>query len=266
MAHLHYVLDAYGMSSESGNNLANINELLVCLTSKMGLGAVMPPFLLPYYYSKEAEDGGISAFCLCPGGHVTIHTFPYRSCYFMDILTDNLIFADKIECFMNEYLFASNLNSNMIDRRFTDTVPNCNVDVLYDFGPHYLISVTDFEMTFEGIFKWLDAIAEDINMLPISRPYVVFDKIKDPQFLSGIIVVAQSHVAVHYSIKEKTANIDIFSCSFLENKKIEQILRKSFGDKVKWILFPRGSKYSNKYLSRNDRIAPYLQWKNTIKQ
>ncbi len=265
MAHLHYVLDAYGLSAESGNSLISINELLVQLSKEMDLEAVMPPFLLPYYYSADPEDGGISAFVICRGGHITIHTFPYRSCYFMDILTDNLLFADKVEHFMNSYLYASNLNSSLIDRRFPDTVPTSGVDKICDFGPHYLISVKNMEMTFNGIFSWLDSIAEKVNMLPISRPYVIYDSIENPQFISGIIVVAQSHVAVHYSIKEKTANIDIFSCSFLENEIIERILKQSFGDNATWVLFPRGSKYTNKYLSRSDRITPYMLWKKNIK-
>ena len=123
------------------------------------------------------------------------------------------------------------------------------------------------DVTMEQIARWLDNIAPRINMTPISRPYVIFDRAVDPAFISGVLVVAQSHIAFHYSILERTANIDIFSCSFLDDGVVEDILEQSFGDDVQINLFARGSKhkhnirYSEKY---NSSLQNHKAWQNNI--
>lgn len=241
----HIMLDAYDCDHAQADNFMTVNNLLVNLTHELGMRPVMPPMLLPYYYCDETEDGGISAFIICENGaHMTIHTFPYRHCYFVDILTDTFCEESQVIELIRQQIYARTINVRSVDRR-NDNSPSNAIDFQLDFGPHYMISVEDFDVTAEQIFKWLDHIGPKINMQPISRPYVIFDKAQDPQFISGILVVAQSHIAFHYNIAERTANIDIFSCSFLDDGIVECILEQAFGDQVKIDLFARGSKYKN---------------------
>ncbi len=121
-------------------------------------------------------------------------------------------------------------------------------------------------MTMEKIYVWLDTIAERINMLPISRPYVIFDKVDDPEYISGFLVVAQSHISVHYNIKEREASIDIFSCSFLDNGIIDNILKQTFGDDISIKLFARGGKYvlECQKNTRQSRIEKHRNWRNNL--
>lgn len=241
----HIMLDAYDCDLEQANSFMAVNNLLVNLTHELGMRPVMPPFMLPYYYCEDTEDGGISAFIICENGsHVTIHTFPYRHCYFVDILTDTFCAESEVITLISQQIYARNIHINSVDRR-NDNSPSSAINSTMDFGPHYMISIEDFDVTAEQIFKWLDNIAPKINMVPISRPYVIFDKVESPEFISGVLVVAQSHIAFHYSIAERTANIDIFSCSFLDDGIVECILEQAFGDKVKIDLFARGSKYKS---------------------
>lgn len=264
----HFMLDAYDCNFEQANSLMVVNNLLVTMANELKMQPIMPPFVLPYYYCDETEDGGISAFILCENGsHITIHTFPYRYCYFVDVLTDKFFSESDAVDLISRQIYARNVNTNIVDRRIyngTSESIDCNVD----FGPHYMITVKNFDVSMENIFKWLDCIAPKINMVPISRPYVIFDHIEDPKFISGILVVAQSHIAFHYSIEEKTANIDIFSCSFLDDGVVDCILEQSFGEDVQINLFARGSKhkqnirYSEKY---NINIQTNKAWQNNIR-
>lgn len=241
----HIMLDAYDCDFAQADSFMAVNNLLVNLTHELGMRPVMPPFLLPYYYCEETEDGGISAFIICENGsHVTIHTFPYRHCYFVDILTDTFCEESRVIDLIGQQIFARTINIHAVDRR-NDNSPSRAINSELDFGPHYMITVEDFDVTAEQIFKWLDNIALKINMQPISRPYVIFDKVQSPEYISGILVVAQSHIAFHYSIAERTANIDIFSCSFLDDGIVECMLEQAFGENVKIDLFARGSKYKN---------------------
>lgn len=263
----HFMLDAYDCAFEQANSIMVVNDLLVSTANSLNMHPVMPPCVLPYYYCDEADDGGISAFIICENGaHITIHTFPYRYCYFVDILTDKFFSEEEAVDLINRQIFARNLNSAIVDRRFGNSgVENINSNV--DFGPHYMITVEDVDVTMEGIYRWLDCIAPKINMVPISRPYVIFDRVDNPSCISGILVVAQSHIAFHYSIEERTANIDIFSCSFLDDGIVELILEQSFGENIKVDLQARGSKHKHniKYSERhNNTMRINKAWQNNI--
>ena len=131
-----------------------------------------------------------------------------------------------------------------------------------------MISIENLDASMESIFKWLDNIAPKINMLPISRPYVIFDRVDNPAFISGILVVAQSHIAFHYSILQRAANVDIFSCSFLDDGIVESILEQSFGEDVRIRLCARGSKhkYNIRYAEKhNNNIRMNKAWRKNIK-
>lgn len=265
MPHLHFMMDAYDVFEEQNNNIMAVYELLNTVAFNLNLEPIMPPFLVPYYYCEDAEDGGVSAFILCRGGHVTIHTFPYRSCYFVDILSDNFFTQRQAETEFLHQLHAKKTQCDLIDRRaIYDSAYQEQIDANIDFGPHYMIEVKNVSMTMESIYTWLDTVAPKINMLPITRPYVLTDKIENPDFISGILVVAQSHIAVHYNIKEKIALIDIFSCAFLEDEAIRNILRTTFGENVKWKLFSRGSKHDYQYKRKETRIGVCKSWRDNL--
>ena len=266
LATRHYMIDAYGCFSEQTNNFMLINDFLINVTHKLDMKPVMPPYILPFYYSEDAEDVGISAFVICDeGSHVTIHTFPQRSCYFIDILTNSFLAEDEVSDFIRNQLYASNLYIHTVDRREFECDTG-TVDSMNDFGPHYMAAVNSPDVSFEGIYKWLDTIAPEINMQPISRPIVVYDKVKNPSYISGILVVAQSHIAFHYSIEDDVANIDIISCSFLGNGVVEKLLNDCFGDKIKLKLFARGSKhrYECQHYTRQSRIEKCQSWRKNI--
>ena len=264
----HFMLDAYDCDLEQANSFMVVNNLLVSLAHDLGMRPVMPPFVLPYYYCEDMEDGGISAFIICDkGSHITIHTFPYRHCYFVDILTDGFFSEAEAVAAISKQIYARTININVVDRR-NDNRPSRAINSNVDFGPHYMITVEDFDVTAEQVYKWLDHIAPKIDMLPISRPYVIFDRVQDPEFISGILVVAQSHIAFHYSIAERTANIDIFSCSFLDEGTVECILEQSFGESAKIDLFARGSKHKNtiRYAEqRNRELRNNKAWQENIR-
>ena len=264
MPHLHFMMDAYGSIEENANNLMSVNELLNGVTHELGLIPVMPPFLVPYYYCNDSEDVGISAFTVCRGGHVTIHTFPYRACYFVDILTDEFFTTASAESFFKERLFAKKVFSKSVDRRMIYDSREPAIDTSKDFGPHYMIEVKDVEMTFEGIYRWLDTIAPRISMLPIIRPYAIYDSPENPEYISGVLVVAQSHIAVHYNLETKIALIDIFSCEFLDDATIRSILQSSFGTNYKCYLVSRGSKHDDNYRRKTARLNESAEWKKNI--
>ena len=133
----HIMLDCYGANERQLDDVKLINEVLNRLVYKLQIKPIEPPHLLPYYYGSVKEDIGVSGKLLLLGGHVTIHTFPLRTCYFVDIFYDGEFSEeDVIEFFSNELPYNKNTSNvevrknamialyNISDRSILDEVIN----------------------------------------------------------------------------------------------------------------------------------------------
>lgn len=265
---LHIMVDAYGCRSERQNDLMSIYSIINSVTTELSVKAIMPPALVPYYYGDVKEDDGISAYVILKGGHFTIHTFPERECYFADLLYDGFVSEDKLVSVLKTELPYSDVLVKTTDRRFpiSDQCKLNSIDSGTDFGPHYLIRTTGkCDLSMEKIYHFLDELPYEINMDAIQRPSVITDRIFDYEIISGVTVIAQSHIAVHYYINERKAYIDIFSCSFINCDKVVDIVRKKLGIDCESVLISRGSKHAKKLAQRNELVARYDAWKENTK-
>lgn len=262
------MLDAYGCESERQNDLKSVYEIIYKVINSLSVKAVMPPMLVPYYYGSVKEDDGISAFVILKGGHFTIHTFPARECYFVDLLYDGFVSEDKFVSVLKTELPFTDVFIKTADRRFSieDQCKLESIDSQTDFGPHYLIRTTQScDLTMEKIFHFLDELPSEINMDPIQRPLVITDRVKDYEIISGVTVIAQSHIAVHYYVKERKAYIDIFSCSFINCDGIIDAVTEKLGIDCESVLISRGSKHTKKLTQRSELISRYDTWKENTK-
>ncbi len=267
---LHIMIDAYGSDSPRLNDLRSVYDSIVKITNYVGVKTVMPPSLVPYYYGSVKEDDGISAFVLLKGGHFTIHTFPERECYFVDILYDGFVNESKfMEVLRAELPFDHHI-VNVIDRRFDiDSQMNndgLQIDEYRDFGPHYLMhNVSPVDLDMEKIYSFLDKLPTYINMDPISRPTVITDSVYDPKIIMGLTVIAQSHIAIHYYKEQNLFWLDVFSCSFIECEDIVNRVEQMLGCDCEWRLVGRGSKHSDKISDRDEYISRFNAWQENVR-
>ena len=267
----HIMLDAYNTQNNTLlNDLKYTYDGIVNICSKLNTKQAMPPVLVPYYYGSVIEDDGISAYTLLQGGHFTIHSFPQRSCYFVDIFSNDYISEENFIKYLNIY-FPYDVKQgriNAIDRRLdieNQIITNNAIDSDNDFGPHYLMETLEpLDLSMDKIYHILDKLPSKINMDLITRPHVITDKINDFEFISGIAIIAQSHIAIHYNVKERQAYIDIFSCSFLKGDSLVNELEKTLEVKLKSNLITRGSKHKSQISLRNDVINLYKKWEEDI--
>ena len=96
------MLDCYGSTESKLDDVKYINNMLNHIAYEVGVITVAPPFLLPYYYGVDQNDMGVSAFLFLKGGHITIHTFPLRECYFIDMVYDANM-KGKNHAYLNVY-------------------------------------------------------------------------------------------------------------------------------------------------------------------
>ncbi len=265
---LHVMLDVYGSDTERLDDLRAVYETIYKVTNELGVKTVMPPILVPYYYGSVKEDDGISAFVFLKGGHFTIHTFPERECYFVDLLYDGFVKEDKLLETLSRELPFELRRIHTVDRRF-DIQEQLNkmesIDENADFGPHYLIKTLEpCELDIGKIYRFLDTLPAKIHMDSILRPIVATDKIENFTIISGINVIAQSHLALHYNIETKLAYIDVFSCSFIDCDDLPRRVEQELGVPCECVLIGRGSKHASKVAQREEIVDRYNKWQKNI--
>lgn len=261
----HIMIDGYYGSESRLDDLKTVNSVLNDIVTKLNLISVMPPYLLPYYYAKDSEDDGISAFVILEGGHITIHTFPHRGCVFVDLLYDGYFDENKLSVILrNTFNYSVGDEKNVhTERRFLDvTIDEAKIwngdKHGADFGPHIIARIEDIDITFEQIFDMLDEMPSKINMLPICRPFVL----KADGYISGIVLIAQSHIAFHYCLADRMLFCDLFSCSFYDIYNFTEYLEGRFG-KFEFMTLIRGSKHEHMVLNRSRKIKRYSKWVNS---
>ena len=264
---MHFVIDSYGCNSSRTDNLLDIYEVINKLVDEFQLSPIMPPQLVPYYYCQNPADVGISAFVLLQGGHFTIHTFPEWGCYFADLMCESrFVNKDALTEFMKREFPCSSLFIQLVYRE-EFAVNDMGAYSLADFGPHYMIASTlekgcDFNV--ESLMKLLDTLPPKIGMHPINRPVVLYDKVNDPTYVSGIALIAESHIAIHYNLKERKVLMDIFSCKTVDEKKYSEVMNELFKGNYQDVLIRRGRKNEQRLETQENKYNSHKYWQDVI--
>lgn len=263
----HTTLDCYGCNQHYLENMMMINQLLTNITYQLDLDPISPPHLIPYYYGRVKEDIGISAYVLLKGGHITIHTFPIRECYFVDVFCTKEYDEKELYNYFLENLPFSEKNSNVSTK---DRSVHCFDMLPYspdcDFGPHLMTEIiAKNKLNMESMYDFLEHLVFKINMDPIIRAVVNKSTLDNPEYLSGIIIIAQSHIALHYEYKTGTIYADLFSCAPFDYSTVEEEFKK-IGEIISNELVIRGTKHIYKVKSSitDDDLKASIKWQNTI--
>lgn len=263
----HTTLDCYGANEHQLDNMKSINQLLTEVVYNLGLNPICPPAIIPYYYGKIKEDIGISAYILLEGGHLTIHTFPIRECYFVDCFTTDDFDEQKLYAyFLEELPFNEKKSKFITENRPTGKFDIQEYEPSKDFGPHLMAEINcNVDIKMEYMFEFLEKTAYEINMDPITRATVMKSTINNPRFLSGIIVIAQSHISLHYEYATNKIYADIFSCMPFDYSQVSKVLER-LGEVVSNVLISRGTKHIYKVKSsieKNELLAN-TKWQKIV--
>jgi S-adenosylmethionine/arginine decarboxylase-like enzyme len=264
----HFMLDAFHGYRSRLDDLLLVHELLEELPAKMGLKAVMPPFILPYYNGVVPEDCGISAFVFLAGGHFTLHTFSFREVYFVDLVYPEPFDREKLEGILRGAFPAERVNSYYVDRDQKAGFPvDIPIDEKTDFGPHLFLNFTNYggPRTMDDLFELFDTLPARIGMTPIIRPYAIKNRIGGEPALSIMTMIAESHISLHYFPKTGRAYLDLFSCRFFDYGEVGARLKQEFASEVaQEILISRGSKYLNHRSEPELQAAKAKSWLENI--
>lgn len=229
--------------------MLSVNNLINDVCEQLQLKAIAPPIIIPFYYGKVADDDGISAFVLLEGGHFTIHTFYKRRCAFVDLLFSEFegeylvkMMRKRASAYKNGKKTGDEVQINdwEIDRNCRNSFVGINQinkfkkgveNSFSGFGPHYFVTATCKKaLTVQDIYNILEHMPQKAHMTPISRPFVVNDQVDDPEFISGIIVIAESHISIHYDIAARKLYFDMFTCRPLPSDVMKTAFFEMFAD------------------------------------
>lgn len=241
----HYVLDAYGVKTTNHLfDIRYINQMLNVIAFDLKVKPIAPAFVLPYDHGVIPLDNGVSAYLIFQGGHLTIHTFPLRSCYFVDVVTPEKLEIKKLNSLFQQYFpFNTKKSLSQLESRLTSSFSIQSFNPKEVFGPHVLGTFRIPSITMESLSSLLESLISDIDMTPITRAQVLLDHPSKPTYLTGFIMIAESHISVHYHLPSKTAYFDIFSCKMFDYQATQKLVEKVLGKALSWKVLVRGEKH-----------------------
>jgi S-adenosylmethionine decarboxylase len=102
------------------------------------------------------------------------------------------------------------------------------------FGPHVTIDLKgcpkDILSDYNLHFNYLKMLPELIEMTPITQPYVFpySGLLPEDKGITGILIIAESHLSIHSFEEKGYSFIDIFSCKGFNVEKAIQITLEIF--------------------------------------
>jgi S-adenosylmethionine decarboxylase len=93
------------------------------------------------------------------------------------------------------------------------------------------------------IFRFLDEYPSRIGMTKVAPPQVFRYSGSKPEDwgVTGVVIIAESHISIHTFPERRYVNIDIFSCKDFDHQRALSELRERFElDDMKTLLLPRG--------------------------
>jgi S-adenosylmethionine decarboxylase len=102
------------------------------------------------------------------------------------------------------------------------------------FGPHIMIDLWDCPKevlaNYDLHFKFLKEMPEMIGMTPITQPYVFpyAGLVPEDKGITGIVIIAESHISVHSFEDKGWTFIDVFSCKPFDTELCQKYILELF--------------------------------------
>ena len=118
------------------------------------------------------------------------------------------------------------------------------------FGPHLTLDMKgcpkEILQNYELHFNYLKTLPEMINMTPITQPYVFpySGLVPEDKGITGIAIIAESHLSIHSFEEKGYTFIDMFSCKGFDIDKALKYTLELFQPKSYEVnLVKRGSDF-----------------------
>ncbi|MFA5066983.1 MAG: adenosylmethionine decarboxylase [Candidatus Izemoplasmatales bacterium] len=118
------------------------------------------------------------------------------------------------------------------------------------FGPHLTMDLSNCNKEklsdYSFIFNLLSELPEKIGMTKITQPYVFPYKglVPDDSGITGVVIIAESHISIHSFEQKDYVFIDVFSCKNFDVNIAKKYFIDAFESKtVKCHTINRGANF-----------------------
>lgn len=112
----HLMVDGYNANYEKLASVEAVTEFLETTVSEIGMTKIMPPYAFKYDGGDKPEDWGVSGFVIIAESHISIHTFPEKRYFSIDIFSCKDFDIDKAIKLIKEYFETEDLEIRTTDR------------------------------------------------------------------------------------------------------------------------------------------------------
>ena len=112
----HLMVDGYNASYKKLSSVEAIANFLDMLPAEIEMTKIMPPYVFKYDGGDKPEDWGISGFVIIAESHISIHTFPEKGYFSIDIFSCKEFDMDKAINIIKEYFETEDLEIRTTER------------------------------------------------------------------------------------------------------------------------------------------------------
>jgi S-adenosylmethionine decarboxylase len=110
------MVDGYNASYEKLASVEAITNFLDMLPSEIEMTKIMPPYVFKYDGGDKPEDWGVSGFVIIAESHISIHTFPEKGYFSIDIFSCKEFDIEKALNIIKEYFETQDLEVRTTER------------------------------------------------------------------------------------------------------------------------------------------------------
>ena len=103
--------------------------------------------------------------------------------------------------------------------------------------------------------SFLETLPDQMQMKRITDPYIISYSGEKPEDagISGFVIIAESHIAIHTFPQRRFCNVDIFSCKEFDAEQAITAVRDLYGlGRVEVKTLPRGLEWLNQAQGRTE--------------
>ncbi|HIE59551.1 MAG TPA: adenosylmethionine decarboxylase [Persephonella sp.] len=112
----HLMVDGYNASYEKLASVEAITNFLDMLPAQIEMTKIMPPYVFKYDGGDKPEDWGVSGFVIIAESHISIHTFPEKKYFSIDIFSCKEFDIEKALNIIKEYFETEDLEVRTTER------------------------------------------------------------------------------------------------------------------------------------------------------
>lgn len=115
----HLTVDGYDAPRALLSNYQLIFDLLNRLPEAIGMTKITQPYVFPYYCGKTEAghpEWGITGVVIIAESHISIHTYPEKGVFFMDVFSCKQFDTEETLAFVKKTLRPKRVDRNVVQR------------------------------------------------------------------------------------------------------------------------------------------------------